>query len=62
MRRLAALLAVPLLAIGLAGPADAQVGKVVPDNIELDDFANTDANDFGDFTGRTILIEFFAYW
>ena len=62
MRRLEALLAVPLLALGLAGPADAQVGKVVDDEIELDGFENTRGRDFGDFAGRAVLIEFFAYW
>ena len=55
------LLAAPLLAVGLAVNADAQVGKQLPDP-ELEDFANTKATSYEDFQGRLVLIEFFAYW
>lgn len=37
------------------------VGSKVP-QVELEDFSQTPAKSFEDFTGRAVLIEFFAYW
>lgn len=37
------------------------VGSKVP-QIELEDYSQTPAKSFEDFTGRAVLIEFFAYW
>jgi len=48
-----------LLAAGNAGAQD--VGSYVP-AFELEDFASTEAKSLDDFLGRTLLIEFFAYW
>ena len=52
------------LALGLLGvAAEAQsVGKQVPSTVPLEDFAQTEARSYGDFLGRAVLIEFFAYW
>jgi len=61
MNHLKALFVAPLLAFALAGSADAQVGKMLPE-VELKKFGNTEASDYSDFTGRAVLIEFFAYW
>lgn len=53
-----AVLALSVLTTG----AQAQVGQPVPDDVSLGDFAQTAAEDFEDFSGRTILVEYFAYW
>ena len=46
----------------LAVPALAgNVGSTLPPP-ELEDFAQTPAKSFDDYMGRTVLIEFFAYW
>ena len=37
------------------------VGSYLPD-LELADFAQTEASSIDDFVGRAVLIEFFAYW
>ncbi len=54
----------PLLAATLAltaWTAPAQVGDPLPD-VELTGFTGTEATSIGDFKGRLLLIEFFAYW
>ncbi len=56
-------LSLPLVIGALVPALDAQgnVGeKLVPPNLE--GFANTEATAYGDFAGRTVLLEFFAYW
>jgi len=47
----------------LAGAATAQqgVGGKLPE-VELEDFAQSPADSFDDFTGRAVMFEFFAYW
>jgi len=53
----------PLALVLLGASAGAQsVGKPIPDEIELEDFAQTEAEAYEDFFGRAVLIEFFAYW
>jgi len=47
-------------AIALLVPP-ALAGGQLP-KMELADFAQTKAKSFNDLAGRTILIEFFAYW
>ena len=50
------------IALALAGSAAAQdVGSTLPD-FELADFGSTRASALDDFVGRTVLLEFFAYW
>lgn len=49
-----------LAAFALAAPA-APAGGTLP-TVELEGFAQTKAKSFGDFAGRAVLIEFFAYW
>ena len=49
-----------LLAL-VAAPAFGQVGKPLP-AAELEDFTQTEATTLTDYTGRAVLIEFFAYW
>lgn len=61
MRRMKTLLALPLLIVGLGQLAPAQVGEQLPE-VELTDFGNSEAKDYSDYLGRTVLIEFFAYW
>jgi len=53
-----------LLALsGLAGAAGAQgVGTQIPLQLQLEDFAQTEARAFDDFLGRAVLLEFFAHW
>lgn len=60
--RLLSLFAAPILAIGLATTADAQVGQKIPEGVELEDFAQCGAKSLEDLRGRAVLIEFFAYW
>ncbi len=55
---LLALLAVA--ALGLLTPTAPAGGQLPP--VELEGFAQTKAKSFDDFTGRAVLIEFFAYW
>ncbi len=53
--------AIVLGALAAAVGAQGRVGeKLAAPNLE--GFANTDATAFGDFAGRTVLLEFFAYW
>ena len=55
-------LALPALLAALALPAMAQdVGSTIPE-LELEGYAQTEAESFDDFFGRAVLIEFFAYW
>jgi hypothetical protein len=55
-------LVLPLALVGLAFPAAAQdVGTKLPD-LKLEGYSQTGAKSFDDFYGRTVLIEFFAYW
>jgi len=45
-----------------AAPLQAQgVGSRMPE-VELEGYSQTPAKDFGDYFGRAVLIEFFAYW
>lgn len=65
LRRLGASASAPLAALALATlatGAQAQVGQPVPEDVALADFAQTAAEDFEDFSGRAILIEYFAHW
>lgn len=57
-RRVAPLPAAALLAVAAGAQG---IGSRVP-SIELKDYAQTPASSFEDFAGRTVLIEFFAYW
>jgi len=50
-----------LALLGVAASAQS-VGKPIPDEVELEDLAQTEARTFDDFFGRAVLIEFFAYW
>jgi hypothetical protein len=49
-----------LAAFALPLPCARAGGQLPP--AELSDFAQTKAKSFDDFAGRTVLIEFFAYW
>ncbi|MHC4263244.1 MAG: hypothetical protein ACYSWX_12025 [Planctomycetota bacterium] len=60
--RFSMLLAAPLIWGCLATTTVAQVGQSIPEDIELENFGNSPAKSFEDFRGRTVLIEFFAYW
>ena len=56
-------LAATLVASSLCLPAAAQdVGSSMLEEVELSGFAKTKAETFDEFAGRTVLIEFFAYW
>lgn len=51
-----------LLLCALAAPGVAQgVGSKMP-VVELEGYSQTQAKAFEDFTGRAVLIEFFAFW
>jgi len=55
--------AATLVAGSLCLAAAAQdVGTSMLDEVELSGFAKTKAEAFDEFAGRTVLIEFFAYW
>lgn len=56
------LLPAALCLAGFPPPVDAGDLGRLPDKIGLDDFAQTEAKSFDDFTGRLVLIEAFAYW
>lgn len=49
-----------LACIAPAEPADVVGSRL--DDVVIEDLAQTEAESFADFTGRAILIEFFAYW
>lgn len=38
-----------------------QVGRPLPE-VEFEDIVQSPTTEFEDFTGRLVLIEFFAYW
>ena len=46
----------------MAAPASSQVGDPLPDTSGVEDFTQSPAKSFDDYTGRLILVEFFAYW
>lgn len=48
------------LLLALTAPA-ALAGRQLTE-IELADFAQTKAKSFADYSGRTVLLEFFAFW
>ena len=51
-----------LTCAALAAPSRSQgIGSRMP-VAELEGYANTPAKSFEEFTGRAVLIEFFAYW
>ncbi|MDZ4773062.1 MAG: hypothetical protein SGI72_07995 [Planctomycetota bacterium] len=52
--------ALALLALAVPGFAGA-VGKTLS-KVELEGFTQTKATSYDDMLGRTVLIEFFAYW
>jgi hypothetical protein len=53
----------PFAALLLGSAVLAQdVGTPGPTDVELEDFAQTEAESYDDFFGRAVLIEFFAYW
>jgi len=56
------LAAAALLALTLPGVAQGPGSQLPEDLVDLDDFAQTEAKSFEDFTGRAVLLEFFAYW
>jgi len=54
----------PALLLLLAAPGLAQrlgVGDPVPDDLALEGFSSA-AADFEEYSGRAVLIEFFAHW
>jgi hypothetical protein len=55
----------PFLTVALAGllasATAAHVGTKMP-AVELEGLSQTPAKSYEDFLGRTVLIEFFAYW
>lgn len=56
-------LVAPVLLGALAVVGEAQqIGSALPDDVRLEDFAQTGAESYGDLFGRLVLIEFFAYW
>ena len=57
-------LRLPLILLALASPALTQakaIGDSLPGDIELDSFSGA-ASALEEYSGRAILIEFFAYW
>lgn len=58
----ASALALGFAAVSALPSASAQVvGNPLPP-AELEGFAQTGAKSFGDYSGRLVLLEFFAYW
>ena len=47
-------------ALGLPGLA--QVGSPLPSDLDLEGLTQTKARSLGDFAGRVVLLEYFAYW
>ena len=58
VRAAVVLAAVAAPAAGQTGPG---VGKTLG-KVDLEGFTQTGAKSYGDLVGRTVLIEFFAYW
>jgi hypothetical protein len=54
------MLTAALAALALPGAAQ-DVGTTVPELV-LEDLSQTGAESYGDFVGRAVLLEFFAYW
>lgn len=50
-----------IASVALSGASAQSVGKTLGE-VELDGFTQTGAKSFDDLVGRTVLIEFFAYW
>ena len=50
-----------VLTVGTVGTAQ-DAGTPLPAPTSLEDFAQTPAKTFDDLIGRTVLIEFFAFW
>ena len=51
--------------LALAAPSLAQrvdVGEAIPTGLVLENFSQSGAQTLEDYTGRAILVEFFAYW
>jgi hypothetical protein len=48
-------------ALGLPGLAQV-VGNPLPPNLDLEGLTQTEARSLGDYLGRAVLIEYFAYW
>ena len=55
------LLAPALLACLASASSAQEIGSFV-EPFELSDFGLTEAKSMNDYLGRTVLIEFFAYW
>lgn len=56
------LLPLVFCAATLSAPAPAQEVGTMLGEVVLEGYSQTKAESFDDFTGRTVLIEFFAYW
>jgi hypothetical protein len=54
-------LALALAALALPATAGGGVGSTMP-AVELEGYSLTKAKSFDEYLGRTVLIEFFAYW
>jgi hypothetical protein len=50
-----------VLVPGLTAMPAAQVGEPLPD-VKLADFTGTKARSLDDFSGRLLLLEYFAFW
>ena len=62
MKRIALALFAALAATTASAPAAQGVGSRLPETVRLDAFQQTPASSYSDFVGRTVLIEFFAFW
>jgi len=56
------MLLAPLALCAAASSAPAQDVGTQLGEVVLEGYTQTEAESFEDYTGRTILIEFFAYW
>ncbi|MEZ5979435.1 MAG: hypothetical protein R3F34_14620 [Planctomycetota bacterium] len=59
--KITSLLLAPVVLAATALVGEAQVGEQLPDP-GLVDFGGTPATSYADYTGRLVLIEFFAFW
>lgn len=59
---LVAPLLAPLWGLALVPASPAQEIGTRVETVELDDWSQTEATSYDDLLGRTVLIEFFAYW
>ena len=57
------LLLAPIALVALAAPApeSANIGKSLPP-ASIEGLGQTKAKSLDDYTGRAVLVEFFAYW